>query len=277
MSLVGDAMLRPLIDALSGPMKGTDCSSLFSVSSSGAIMSETVRRQFQELVPNVMLLNNFGSSESGFNGTATADSGPGAGLPHPRQLPYPGGRSGDVRAGRRGRGRAGSPSAATYRSATTTTRRRPPRPSSRRTASGGCCSATWRRSTRRASSPSSAAARSASTPAARRCIRRRSSRPSSPIRTCTTRWWPGCRTRSGATTWRRSYSCATGAARPSLDDDPVLLPYAPRRATRSRAQLVVTDAIQRSPSGKADYRWAREVAVAADIAPARAPGGAGPA
>ncbi|MFF1450357.1 acyl-CoA synthetase [Streptomyces sp. NPDC058274] len=75
-SLVGDAMLRPLIDALGGPLKGTDCSSLFSVSSSGAIMSETVREQFQALVPHVMLLNNFGSSESGFNGTATADSGP---------------------------------------------------------------------------------------------------------------------------------------------------------------------------------------------------------
>jgi acyl-CoA synthetase (AMP-forming)/AMP-acid ligase II len=75
-SLVGDAMLRPLIDALEGPMKGTDCSSVFSVSSSGAIMSDTVRRQFQALVPNAMLLNNFGSSESGFNGTATDDSGP---------------------------------------------------------------------------------------------------------------------------------------------------------------------------------------------------------
>ncbi|WP_406002542.1 acyl-CoA synthetase [Streptomyces sp. NBC_00829] len=75
-SLVGDAMLRPLIDALAGPMKGTDCSSMFSVSSSGAIMSETVRAQFTALVPHVMLLNNFGSSESGFNGTATDDSGP---------------------------------------------------------------------------------------------------------------------------------------------------------------------------------------------------------
>ncbi|MFJ5263200.1 acyl-CoA synthetase [Streptomyces sp. NPDC088387] len=80
MTLVGDAMLRPLIDALSGPMKGTDCSAMFSVSSSGAIMSETVRRQFLALVPNVMLLNNFGSSESGFNGTATEDSGPGRGF-----------------------------------------------------------------------------------------------------------------------------------------------------------------------------------------------------
>ncbi|MFC9246308.1 acyl-CoA synthetase [Streptomyces sp. NPDC057136] len=79
-SLVGDAMLRPLIDALKGPLKGVDCSSMFSVSSSGAIMSDSVRVEFQALVPTVMLLNNFGSSESGFNGTATADSGPDRGF-----------------------------------------------------------------------------------------------------------------------------------------------------------------------------------------------------
>ncbi|MFI0733943.1 acyl-CoA synthetase [Streptomyces sp. NPDC021225] len=75
-SLVGDAMLRPLVDALTGPLKGTDCSSLFSVSSSGAVLSDTVRDQFSELAPHTMLLNNFGSSESGFNGTATEDAGP---------------------------------------------------------------------------------------------------------------------------------------------------------------------------------------------------------
>ncbi|MEU8586082.1 acyl-CoA synthetase [Streptomyces sp. NPDC048664] len=79
-SLVGDAMLRPLLDALEGPLRGTDCSSLFSVSSSGAVLSPTVRAQFQALVPNAVLLNNFGSSESGFNGTATADSGPARGF-----------------------------------------------------------------------------------------------------------------------------------------------------------------------------------------------------
>ncbi|MFD5103208.1 acyl-CoA synthetase [Streptomyces albidochromogenes] len=79
-SLVGDAMMRPLVDALNGPMRDTDCSSLFSVSSSGAVLSQTVRDQFQALVPHVMLLNNFGSSESGFNGTATEDSGPGKGF-----------------------------------------------------------------------------------------------------------------------------------------------------------------------------------------------------
>ncbi|WP_438295215.1 acyl-CoA synthetase [Streptomyces sp. HUAS TT7] len=75
-SLVGDAMLRPLVDALHGPLKGTDLSSLFSISSSGAIMSETVRDQLQALVPNALILNNFGSSESGSNGKATDDSGP---------------------------------------------------------------------------------------------------------------------------------------------------------------------------------------------------------
>ncbi|MHC5904680.1 acyl-CoA synthetase [Streptomyces sp. S6] len=79
-SLVGDAMLRPLIDALEGPLRGTDCSSLFSVSSSGAILSDTVARRFRELLPNTVLLNNFGSSESGFNGTATDDSGPDRGF-----------------------------------------------------------------------------------------------------------------------------------------------------------------------------------------------------
>ncbi|MFB7588951.1 acyl-CoA synthetase [Streptomyces sp. NPDC056169] len=79
-SLVGDAMLRPLVDALRGPLKGTDLSALFSLSSSGAIMSDTVRAQLQELMPNVLLLNNFGSTESGSNGRATDDSGPDRGF-----------------------------------------------------------------------------------------------------------------------------------------------------------------------------------------------------
>ncbi|MEU7489140.1 acyl-CoA synthetase [Streptomyces sp. NPDC042319] len=80
LSLVGDAMLRPLTDALAGPLKGTDCTTLFAVSSSGAILSDTVRNQFTALLPNAMLLNNFGSSESGFNGTATDDAGPDTGF-----------------------------------------------------------------------------------------------------------------------------------------------------------------------------------------------------
>lgn len=80
LSLVGDAMLRPLVDALAGPLRDTDCSSLLSVSSSGAVLSRTVREEFAALLPGVLLLNNFGSSESGFNGTATQDAGAGQGF-----------------------------------------------------------------------------------------------------------------------------------------------------------------------------------------------------
>ncbi|MFY1679720.1 acyl-CoA synthetase [Streptomyces sp. WMMC905] len=74
-SLVGDAMLRPLLDELEGGSRGVDTSTLLGVSSSGAILSETVRRQFGRLLPHVSLLNNFGSSESGFNGTAIEGTG----------------------------------------------------------------------------------------------------------------------------------------------------------------------------------------------------------
>lgn len=212
-SLVGDAMLRPLIDALNGPLKGTDLSALFSVSSSGAIMSETVRAQFSALAPNVMLLNNFGSSESGFNGTATEDSGPEKGFRlrvNSRTEVVDPATYEPVAVGEPGRiaQRGHVPSA------TTTTPRRPRRPSSSAATSDGCCSATWRRSTRKASSPSSAAARSASTPVARRCIRKRSSRRSSPTPMCTTRWWPGCRTPRGATMWPRWCRCARGRRSP---------------------------------------------------------------
>ncbi|GAA0645850.1 hypothetical protein GCM10009535_24260 [Streptomyces thermocarboxydovorans] len=52
-----------------------------------------------------------------------------------------------------------------------------------------------------------------------------------------------------------------GAARPSLEDirahcrDRLAGYKLPRR-------LVITETVQRSPSGKADYRWAREIAAA---------------
>jgi acyl-CoA synthetase (AMP-forming)/AMP-acid ligase II len=79
MSLVGDAMARPLAEALE---TGTtvDTSSLFAISSAGAIFSATVREQLSRHVPNVMLLDNFGASETGYQGSATADSSPDRGL-----------------------------------------------------------------------------------------------------------------------------------------------------------------------------------------------------
>jgi len=80
MSIVGDAMARPLAEALAGPRKDADLSSLFAISSAGAILSGAVRDKLQSLLPNVMLLDNFGASETGFQGTAAAGSSPDKGL-----------------------------------------------------------------------------------------------------------------------------------------------------------------------------------------------------
>jgi acyl-CoA synthetase (AMP-forming)/AMP-acid ligase II len=80
LSIVGDAMARPLADALAGPYAGTDISSVLAISSAGAILSQSVRERLQELMPKVMLLDNFGASETGFQGTAVAGSSPDAGL-----------------------------------------------------------------------------------------------------------------------------------------------------------------------------------------------------
>ena len=64
-SLVGDAMARPLVDALKDrPVP----SSLFAIVSGGAILSPTIKTQIHELMPNGLVLDSFGASETGANG-----------------------------------------------------------------------------------------------------------------------------------------------------------------------------------------------------------------
>jgi acyl-CoA synthetase (AMP-forming)/AMP-acid ligase II len=79
-SIVGDAMARPMAEAIAGPLKGIDLSSWFAMSSAGAILSQSVRDALIELLPNLFILDNFGASETGFNGTGIAGSSPEAGL-----------------------------------------------------------------------------------------------------------------------------------------------------------------------------------------------------
>lgn len=78
MNITGDAMARPLAEALAGG--SYDLSSLFVISSTGAILSGTVRDRLQELLPNVMILDNFGSTESGYTASGVAGSTPEKGL-----------------------------------------------------------------------------------------------------------------------------------------------------------------------------------------------------
>src|SRR3954452_14199278 len=73
-------MARPLSGALAGPLRATELPALFAISSAGAILSQAVREKLQELLPKTMLLDNFGASETGFQGTAAAGSSPDTGL-----------------------------------------------------------------------------------------------------------------------------------------------------------------------------------------------------
>jgi acyl-CoA synthetase (AMP-forming)/AMP-acid ligase II len=66
MAIVGDAMARPLIEVYQS--SSYDASSLFAVSSTAALLSTSVKRQYLEAFPNTLLTEAIGSSESGFSG-----------------------------------------------------------------------------------------------------------------------------------------------------------------------------------------------------------------
>ncbi|MDT4964672.1 MAG: 3-oxocholest-4-en-26-oate---CoA ligase [Pseudonocardiales bacterium] len=64
--LIGDAMARPIIEAFH---EGNyDPTSVYAVSSSAALFSQTVKDEYLKALPNVVITDAVGSSESGFNG-----------------------------------------------------------------------------------------------------------------------------------------------------------------------------------------------------------------
>ena len=79
-SLVGDAMARPLAEAMAANPGRWDVSSLFVLSSAGAILSDAVKAQLREFLPNLMIVDGFGSTETGHQGMGTADSSADTGL-----------------------------------------------------------------------------------------------------------------------------------------------------------------------------------------------------
>lgn len=68
LSVVGDAMARPLAEALAEDPSRYDTSSLFVTSSAGAILSQAVKDQLKALLPKLALLDNYGASEVGSQG-----------------------------------------------------------------------------------------------------------------------------------------------------------------------------------------------------------------
>ena len=71
MAIVGDAMGRPLADALAGDPGRWDLSSLIAVGSGGAPLSPAVKDQLGALLPTTFVIDSFGSSETGYQGRAT--------------------------------------------------------------------------------------------------------------------------------------------------------------------------------------------------------------
>ncbi|HVN51386.1 MAG TPA: acyl-CoA synthetase [Acidimicrobiales bacterium] len=67
LTVVGDPVVRPLVDAwiAEGPF---DVSSLFSIGSGGAPLSPALREQLMSLLPGVIVSDGFGSSETGAQG-----------------------------------------------------------------------------------------------------------------------------------------------------------------------------------------------------------------
>jgi fatty-acyl-CoA synthase len=76
-TVVGDAMARPLAEALAEPGSSYDASSVAVIGSGGAVFSTAVKDQLRAHLPNAMVLDTYGASELGASGTATdPTSGP---------------------------------------------------------------------------------------------------------------------------------------------------------------------------------------------------------
>jgi 3-oxocholest-4-en-26-oate---CoA ligase len=70
MTLVGDAMVRPIVEALSEPGAKYDLGSLFVISSAGALLSETVKGALCQHLPDIMIIDSFGATEAGHQGSS---------------------------------------------------------------------------------------------------------------------------------------------------------------------------------------------------------------
>lgn len=71
--IVGDAMGIPLVQAMERQKDSTDMSSLFSITSGGAIWSKSVRDRMLAVKPEMLMRDNFGASESGNDGEIMMD------------------------------------------------------------------------------------------------------------------------------------------------------------------------------------------------------------
>ena len=73
MPVTGDAMARPLVDALAEVEGRLDLSTMVAIASTAAVFSPSVKRQYKAAFPHIVITDSVGSSEGGFNGTSIYD------------------------------------------------------------------------------------------------------------------------------------------------------------------------------------------------------------
>jgi acyl-CoA synthetase (AMP-forming)/AMP-acid ligase II len=73
--ITGDAMARPLLEALAANPDGYDLSSLFAISSSAVLFSQACKDELLERLPNLVITDAIGASESGGNGITIVSKG----------------------------------------------------------------------------------------------------------------------------------------------------------------------------------------------------------
>lgn len=77
--ITGDAMARPMLDALIEGNPETDApydlSTLFAIASSAALFSPAIKEKLLDLLPNRMITDSIGSSETGFGGLSMVAKG----------------------------------------------------------------------------------------------------------------------------------------------------------------------------------------------------------
>jgi len=73
--ITGDAMARPLLEEYEKSKDSYDISSLFAVSSSAVLFSQTCKDQFIDHFPNLVVTDAVGSSEGGANGITQVSKG----------------------------------------------------------------------------------------------------------------------------------------------------------------------------------------------------------
>jgi 3-oxocholest-4-en-26-oate---CoA ligase len=73
--ITGDAMGKPLVETLDEPDADYDLSSLMALTSSAALFSAPVKDAFFEHLPNILITDAVGSSETGNNGMAVVGKG----------------------------------------------------------------------------------------------------------------------------------------------------------------------------------------------------------